>query len=757
MGTTAVTRPPPPSLPGHLVATKLHVPEVRPGSVPRAELVRRLAAADGCKLTLVCAPAGWGKTVLLAQWRASPAEERPFAWVSLDPNDDDPVRFWAYVIAALRTVEPELGVQALAALPSAGPALLDAVVAPLITELDALPGQLVLVLDDYHLLRNEQIHASMAFLLRHLPRGLHLALAGRADPPLPLASLRAAGELTEIRAAELRFSDADADALLNDSLGLGLERPEVELLQARTEGWAAGLQLAALSLRTQKDRQAFLKAFAGDDRQIGEYLNEVLDGQPARLREFLLRTSILDRMCADLCDAVVGKGDAAEQLAAAERSNLFLVPLDARREWYRYHHLFSDLIRHELDRTDPAVVPELHRRAAAWHREKGEVEDAIAHATAAGDFADAGELIARHWRPTFALGQRERVAAWIDALPREAVLADSRLCLARGWTSLFLGHHAEGEWWARAAEAGSLPGPLPDWPSVEAAAALLRGTCAYFAGDVGAAIEHGRRAIALDPDETSPSRPVSRLVLALPLYFAGELEEAGALLEKGSSRPPDPGWADAVVNVYSRLASVRFAAGDSARAEGAAAEAERLVAELGLDEMPSVTCVKMARAQLLDQRGDTAGAEAALIRAVELARRGTRWLELAHALLLLAQLKRRRRDHVAARELAREARAVLDTCPDPGTLRELLDRTERSLQLAAVPASAPVLPADVELSEREVTILRLLASQLSQREIGAQLFISVNTVKGHVRSIFRKLGVADRAAAVARGRELGLI
>jgi LuxR family maltose regulon positive regulatory protein len=361
-----------------LIATKLHVPEQRPGLVSRSDLVARLVEGSDQKLVLLCAPAGWGKTVLLSEWRRSEAEQRPFAWLSLDPSDDDPVRFWSYAIGALRTVEPEIGAAATAALTSVGSDPVDAALPSLINELAALPRRLVLVLDDYHFLHSEPIHESVAFLLRHLPSTLQLAIASRADPPLPLGSLRAAGAITEIRAGELRFSELEAEALLNGLLGLGLNSVEVDLLQARTEGWAAGLQLAALSARAHEDRHAFVEEFAGDDRQIGDYLHEVLAEQPAVLRDFLLRTSILDRMCAPLCEAVTGLADAADRLDEVARANLFVVDLDSRREWHRYHHLFRDLLRHELERGAPESIPALHRRASAWHRAAGDMEAAVA-------------------------------------------------------------------------------------------------------------------------------------------------------------------------------------------------------------------------------------------------------------------------------------------------------------------------------------------------------------------------------------------
>jgi LuxR family transcriptional regulator, maltose regulon positive regulatory protein len=741
-----------------LVETKLLVPQVRPGMVARRELVARLVAGGERRLVLVCAPAGWGKTMLLSEWHEAEDESRPFAWVSLDASDADPVRFWGYLVGALRTVEPDLGASALAALPLAGPALQDAVVAPLVNELAALSRPLVLVLDDYHLVRVDAIHASLGFLLRHLPAGVQLAIASRADPPLPLGSLRAAGEVTEIRAAALRFSDSEADALLNGSLGLGLDRGEVEVLQARTEGWAAGLQLAALSLQAQADRRAFIAAFAGDDRQIGDYLHEVLDDQPPALRTFLLRTSILERMCAPVCDVLTGAGDAAVRLEEVERSNLFLVPLDTRREWFRYHHLFRDLLRHELERAEPELLPELHRRASAWHLDQGDVSGAVEHASKAGDFADAGELIARHWRPVFNLGLVETVARWIDALPQEAVLADARLCLARGWAALYLGQLDATERWRQAAERAPLPGQLYDEiPSVAANAALLEALHANVTGDVGRGIDAARRSVSLDPDETRPTFGAANIVLGLCLYDAGRHTEAVHALEQGIRVLPAERWRHAILYGLGCLAAAYADLGDLDRAERAAADAERIVDEFELAEAPGATRTRIARGKLLEQRGELADAAASFARAIELARRVRRQLELAHALLLLARLERRLHNHGEARAHVREARAVLDTCPDPGMLDELLARTERSLQLAAAPGSAHVVPADLELSERELAILRLLASELSQREIGAELFISLNTVKGHVRSVFRKLGVANRAEAVARGRELGLI
>jgi LuxR family transcriptional regulator, maltose regulon positive regulatory protein len=742
-----------------LVATKLHVPEVRPGLVPRRELLDRLIAAEDRKLTLVCAPAGWGKTVLLGEWHARPEETRPFAWVSLDPGDDDPVRFWGYVIAALRTLEPELGGSALRALPAAGPGLVDAVVAPLLNELVELPTRLVLVLDDYHLVHEGPIHASVGFLLRHLPHNVHLAIATRAMPPLPLGGLRASGEMLEVRAAELAFSELEAEALLNGSLGLGLDRGDVELLQARTEGWAAGLQLAALSLRAQDDRHTFVESFSGDDRHVGDYLHELLQELPPTLRDFLLHTSILERMCVALCDALTGRGDASERLAEADRASLFLVSLDNRRDWYRYHHLFRDLLRRELDRSAPHLVADLHRRAHAWHAEHGLVDEAIAHATAAGDLGEACELIARHWLPLFNMGQTETLARWIDALPREAVLADARVCLVRGWVALFLGRYEEVDAWLDAGERGSAASrPANDGlGTVEANAALLEASLATLSGDVGTAMEAARRALAEYEDAAAPGRAIANLNLAQALYYTDALTKAEAAFDEVLRWLSGAEWAAAIVTALGDLGAIHCAAGRSERAERRVAEAETVLDDCRAHRAPFAAPALLARGKLLELRGDLAAAEVALEHAVTVARGGDWRLPLADGLLALALVKRRRRAHDEGRVLVREAREVIALCRDPGTLADRLARTERTLQLAPDRRSASAAPADPRLSERELAVLRLLGSELSQREIGSELYVSLNTVKAHVRSIFRKLGVATRADAVERGRALDLL
>ena len=740
------------------MATKLHVPQLRHGRVGRDELVRRLVAGSrDRKLTLLCAPAGSGKTVLLSQWHASDEEARPFAWVSLDPADDEPGRFWAYVVAALGTVDPGLAAGAQAVLPALGPAV-DRLLPLLINDIASSSRHLVLVLDDYHFVRHRQIHETVDFLLRHLPEPLHLAIAARAEPPLPLGALRASAELTEIRAADLGFDDREADALLNGSLRLGLDAADVRRLVDRTEGWAAGLRLAALSLQTQADRKTFVETFAGDDRQIVDYLHDVLLQQPVSLRDFLLKTSILERMCGPLCDAVTGRDDGAAQLEQLYRSNLFMVALDTRAYWYRYHHLFRDLLRHELRRVHPELVTGLHRRACEWHRAEGDA-GAIAHATAAGVYDQAAALIAEHSRAHLGTGQTQVVSRWIEALPEEEVLRSPELCLVQGWIATIAGRHEELERWARAAESGICAarparGPRGLGVSVE----LLLSNDGFASKNVGGTIEAARAARAVHPDERSPACSSLRVLLALALYYAGDPAGAEAELMTAWRRiPPGPEGASKTITILACLATIHTEAGHIEQAELEVSQSERLLDELGMGDGPWLRWTLLARAKLHQRSGDLAAADELLTRALESARARGLQIVLAQMLIELARVKRASRRHDEARSLVRQARRAVARCPDPGALRGVLARTERALGLAGAYRSEAALTPAPDLGARERAVLRLLASGLSQREIAAEQFVSFNTVKTHTRNLYRKLGVATRADAVARGREIGLL
>ena len=445
-----------------LLGTKLYAPRPAGHLVHRARLIDRLRAAAGGQLVLVSAPAGYGKSALVAEWLR--AEGRPAAWVSLDTEDSDPRRFWAYVAAALGGLDPRLGESLAPALhPAEDGAAPEALLGGLVNALLRAPAPLALVLDDYHLIAGAAVHRGVEFLSSHLPPTLTLVIAGRADPPWPLARRRARGELVEVRAADLRFTREEAAAFLNDGMALGLSPQEVEVLSERTEGWIVGLQMAALSLRGHDDVSAYLQALSASDRYILDYLlEEVLERQPPAVYEFLLATAILRRLSAPLCAAVTGREDAAAILAHLEAANLFLVALDGARHWYRYHHLFADLLGDLARARAPERLPEWHARASAWWEAEGPAEEAIHHALEGGDPQRAARLVRAHALGHLARGEARTVGDWFSRLPAEVVRGDGLLALERAW---LCGPREDCEEWIRSVlEGADEEAPPPGLP-----------------------------------------------------------------------------------------------------------------------------------------------------------------------------------------------------------------------------------------------------------------------------------------------------
>jgi LuxR family maltose regulon positive regulatory protein len=493
-----------------LLATKLHVPGPQPGFVPRGRLVQALGEGLARGRVLVCAPAGFGKTALLADWARGGG--RPVAWLGLDGGDSDPARFWRYVVAALDRARPGLAAR-VGPTPPGSP---EGLVTALINELVAEPGpdEVLLILDDYHLVDSGPVHESVAFLLENLPPGLRVVMSGRADPPLPLARLRARGQLAELRAADLRFTADEAAALLGEAAGPGLSGAAVEALTARTEGWAAGLQLAALSLRGHADAAGFVAAFGGSHRFVLDYLaDEVLERQDGPVRAFLLETSVLERLSGELCDAVTGRPGCQATLADIERAGLFLVPLDEVRSWWRYHHLFADLLRARLQAEQPGRAMALHRAAADWCEEHGLADDAVRHALAAGDAAWAARLVERHVEELLGRSEGATLRRWLSALPAEAVRDRPRLCLAQAYAAAqgfqlealeALLDDAERAFAVSGDEPYEDPAgrPVSVLANVPAAIAYLRASLARLRGDAALAVGYHRQALAqLGEDE----------------------------------------------------------------------------------------------------------------------------------------------------------------------------------------------------------------------------------------------------------------
>ena len=530
---------------GPLLETKLYVPRLRRGLVARPRLVERMNRGGESKLTLISAPAGFGKTTLLTEWlAAAPVEERSVAWVSLDPGDNQPASFWTYLVAALRAVAPGVGGRALSLLQGPQPPPIETVLAPLLNELGAVANDVVLVLDDYHLIDAHDIQDGVAFLLDHLPPQVHLVIITRADPALPLARLRARGELVEVRAADLRFTPAEAAAYLNEVMGLDLGARDVATLEVRTEGWIAALQLAALSMQGRDDVASFIAGFAGDDRYIVDYLlEEVLHRQPERVRGFLLETSILARMTGPLCDAVTGQAGGKATLETLDRGNLFLVPLDDRRGWYRYHQLFSDVLRARLLDEQPERAPELHRRACEWHEEHGDRSEAIRHAMAGEDFERAADLVELAIPAAFQKDQAATMRRWLEALPDELIRARPVLSVAYAATLLERGRIEDVEVRLRDAERwldatadrpGGSRAPATEMVVVDqvefrrlpGSIALYRAALAMTVGDVTGTMTHARRALDLVGEDDQIGRGAAAGLLGLVAWASGDLEAA---------------------------------------------------------------------------------------------------------------------------------------------------------------------------------------------------------------------------------------
>jgi LuxR family maltose regulon positive regulatory protein len=743
-----------------LAATKLHIPALRAGHLRRAKLVEMLLASALTRLTLLSASAGSGKTSLLSEWHADPSEPRPFAWVSLDAADNDPVRFWDGALAAFQTIVSSVGVAAQASLHSPGTTVDDHVLPLLINDLATAAEPVVLVLDDYHLIENAQIHRSVELLIERLPPTAHLVIATRSDPPLPLSRLRARGQLTELRAADLRFNAAEADAFLRQAVGLRLDDAEVARLHERTEGWAAGLQLAGLSLKGREDHREFIASFAGDDQQIVDYLGfEVLDNQPRELREFLLRSSILDRLSGSLCAAVTGNPDSELLLRKLERENAFVVALDSKREWYRYHHLFAELLRHELARVSSDLLPELHRRASAWYRDADAIQEAIEHATAAHDFAGAIELITSHWYEFLQRGRQQTVATWIERLPPETVADDPNLCLTKAWLGVNMGRLDEVDRWIEAAERAAAHRPTAEeLPPLASGVASLRAIHRYMNGNVGAAVAAGRRALELERGgAASPWRPVGCPVLGLALHWHGNREDARGTLTEAVRIAKANGNHLAVMHASGGLAAIESELGDTTSAGARVADAAAVAEAHDLSEHWAYSLSLTVRSHLLEMQGDLDGAEALLVRSTQLAQRGVASIEIAYSLLTLAGIRQRLGRAAEARRVYEEARDAIRQCEDPGILNDRLRRSERRLSFTSPLRGLREQNGVETLSDAELSVLRLLRSQLSQREIAAELQLSFNTIKTHTRNIYRKLDVAERAQAVARAREWSLI
>ena len=736
----SIRRPP-------LVMTKLNPPPGRTETLLRDRLVERLHAGADAKLTLIAAPAGYGKTTLLGSWREARAATRPVAWLSLDEGDNDPVVLWSYILAALRSRCSRLGAITSPELLGAS-RIIDILLPELVNELTAL-GEAALILDDFHRLTSGPARDSVAWFIDRAPSTFQLLVATRSEPALPLAALRAHGELLDVRADDLGFTPVEADVLLNDRLELGLEPEYVQDLVERTEGWPAGLYLAALSLQGVDDRHAFVSRFGGGSRSVVDFLvDEVLEAHDPETQTLMLRSSILERLSGSLCDAVVEQEGSDERLASLSRTNLFLLPLDDQGEWYRFHHLFAQLLRVELEHREPGLAPALHRRACAWYRDHGSVSEAIEHAVEAGAFDEAGDLIASSWVDYMNVNREATVLAWLERFPRERLGQDSRLLLVSAWIFTLSGQReAAAEVMAAIELLGRLDeGPLPDgFSSVESGLATLRGFVMW--GDVGTGMHHSRRAAELEGQE-SRWRPVICVSLGLQTYHTGDLDQSDAWFRESVELARSRGlW-----SIASFASSFRsLVAGDDGRFDDQqllAEEAVHLEREHGVQEIEGSSSLAQGAALAAQQRFEEA--LPMLERSLGMLRSKGHPLPLAIGLChFIAVLQALARPEDAADAIG-EARTILDSCPDPGVWPERLAALEH-------PSQTRRRSSDGALTARELVILRMLGGPLTERDIGRELYLSHNTIHSHTRSIYRKLDASSRSEALAHARELGLV
>ena len=737
-------------LPFDLLEAKLALPALRAETVVKLDVIDRLRASPA-RVVSVVAPAGFGKTTLLGH--LAERDERSFAPVALDERDNDPVVLLRYVAGALDRVT-HVAPSVFEALSVPGRSVWSICIPRVCAALSTATEPLLLVLDDLHFVSDSTSLDAVAALLAHVPEGSQIVVSSREAPPLPLARLRAQGGVLEIGADELRLNAEEAAALLRNAR-VDLDAPAVFDLTERTEGWPAGLYLAALSLRAGGGSEAEAAGtFRGDDRFVADYLRlELLSRLTDEDVRFLTRSSVLGRMCGGLCDAVLGRHDSATVLESLERSNRFLVPLDRRRTWYRYHHLFRDLLRSELERREPEIAPELNRRSMEWCQANGMLEPALYYARVAGDTDAVTRLFEELILPTYYAGGVATIERWLEWYDDELLERYPTIAVIGAWVHILNGRPTDGARWERAAQRSPARPELPDGSeSIDPWIAALR---AYTCPD---GIEQMLADCELALEGLGPEgwfRPTAQVAAGLAHGFLGDAERAGAALELAAELSGAAGSSEEASYAFAALA---LRAMDAGAWEEAAANAERAVVaadEAHLDGYLSSGLARAAAARVALQEGDVVRARenvAKIHRIRPLFSTGLPWmsvqigLELTRIHLALGEAR------VAAAVL-REAEAILRVRPRLGALAELA----RELRQRVAALSSPTGEWALSLTAAELRLLPLLTTHLAFPQIGERLFLSRTTIKTHAVSIYRKFGVSSRAEAIERAVELGLL
>ena len=737
-----------------ILDAKLHRPPTRPDWVGRDRLLELLDRAVERPVTLVAAPAGFGKTTLATQWMASDRAPRLAAWVSLDSRDNDPMRLWTHISIALERAGGPIDRNVASLMAAPGGEVITEVLPRLLASIADMDEEIVILLDDFHFLRDAECHAQVEFLVEHLPQHAHLVVLTRADPGLRIAWLRATSRLSEIRAADLAFTVEETSSLLAVEQ-VRLSTGSVRDLVQRTEGWAAGLYLATLSMAGRPDPDEFVREVSEGNRFIGDYLTEeVLAGLSDEVRQFIRTMSVLDRFSAPLADHMTGSSSSAALLNELERSNLFLLPCDESRRWFRFHHLFASAARSDLELEEPRRVPILHAAAAHWFRDHGHIDEAVMHSLASGSASEAAQLVQANWLQYVGDGRATTVVGWLDSLGPAAIVDDPAARVTAAWMAALSGNDAAlTDHLTALAELGEF-GPLPDGcRSVESAIAMINGLFGY---DGPVAMTKGaQRALELETDGRSPYYSIAHVSRGHAAYVAGDLDLAATLLAKASYNEAAP----PIIRMLA-LACLSLSEGERDHQELSRELAEgamEIIDAVGLRGTPQAAMAFSALGLAQAVGGDVTTAATTIEQGLALRRRNPAqgpWV--LHHLLAGAQVALRIGERSTARQLVAEASARMDSYPDGmERMRERLRLLEEAIDATAI--SAATAQHGEPLTERETEILRLLQSSLSLSEIAGELFISPNTVKTHAKAVYRKLGVSSRGEAVRIGRHRSLV
>ena len=738
-----------------LITTKLYVPKPRQGLISRPALLHRLSEGLAGKLTLISASSGYGKTTLMAEWYAERGHDTPMAWVSLDAGDNDPVRFLSYLITALQNVQDGLGQDVRTVLQGSQNPLDPAILSLLINELSTVPNDFILVLEDYHVIEMRELHQMMEFILEHLPPKMHLVILTRADPPFPLARLRARGELMEIRAKDLRFSLDDATAFLQDMAGLNLSEESIQILMDRTEGWVTGLQLVALSIQGQENPSESISAFGSGQGYIVDYLiEEVLNRQTESLKLFLLQTSILSRLNGSLCNALTGRSDGDATLDWLEKANLFVSSLGSEHSWYRYHRLFADVMNNRLRRLHPDQLPDLHRRATQWYEQNDLFSEAIEHALSAGDFQVAARMVESNAASLLRNGNIPTLLGWFNKLPREIIKEHPRLSMDHAWALLLAGNTDHIEKNISAAEERAMA--LNVFNELRGDFAATRAYAASMQGDMDQAFDKAHEALEWLSKDDLTVRSVMEFVLGGIYYMRQDFPKALAAMQEASDLGELAGNINVAVSALSAVGGLLAAQGKLIEAEKTYERALKLGTGHNKQPLPIVSSAYTGLARLHLARKDLKNARQFAQTGVEL---GEQWFNVDSQIggyLTLARI-----EHLEGN--ANEAQSALEKAKHLAATHTLTPNTPQSIAdceafLQRPPSNQVAQGGLIDpLSERELEVLRLFAEGFSNQEIAKKLIISLGTVKAHSSNIYRKLDVRNRAQAVIAAREMKLL